>query len=245
MLSRLLSNPLVIITVAFQLWMLVDAIRQREWLWALFVLAFPGLGSLWYFFNVYRHSGSLSDGFELPGAHDRRRIKELQAQIHHLDKAHHHAQLGDIYFQQGKFEQARQCYEASLERDREDRDTQAHYGQCLLRLNRPTEARSILEAVTKEEPKHDYGYTLMALAETLSALGETEAAIQTWRRVTSEHSYARARVQLAELLYRQKQNDEARAILTEVLTDDRHNPVFQRRKDRPWIKRAQALIGQV
>ena len=95
------------------------------------------------------------------------------------------------------------------------------------------------------EPKHDYGHTMMALAETLASLGEAETAIQTWQRVTAEYSYARARVQLAELLFRQRRNDEARAILTEVLTDDPHNPVFQRRKDRPWIKRAKALIGQV
>ncbi len=245
MLSGLLSNPLVIALLAFQAWMLVDAIRNREWLWALFVLAFPGLGSFWYFFNVYRQSSSTTQGFELPGAHDRRRIKELQAQIHHLDKAHHHAELGDIYFQQGKLDEARKCYEASLERDSEDRDTRAHYGQCLLRLNRPAEARTILEAVVTEQPKHDYGHTLMALAETLTSLGEFSAAIQTWQRVTAEYSYARARVQLAELLIREQRKDEARGVLTEVLMDDPHNPIFQRRKDRAWVRRAKSLIGQV
>ena len=45
-------------------------------------------------------------GFELPGAHRRKRIKELQAKIHHLDKAHHYFELGDIYFQQGKLDKA-------------------------------------------------------------------------------------------------------------------------------------------
>jgi len=38
---------------------------------------------------------------------------------------------------------------------------------------------------------------MMALAETLSTLGETDAALQMWRQVTAEHSYARAKVQLA------------------------------------------------
>jgi hypothetical protein len=245
MLYSLLSNPLTLLLGLFSLWMLVDAVRNREWMWAVFIVVFPGLGSFWYFFQVFRSSGSITQGFELPGAYDRRRIKELQAQIHHLDKPHHYAQLGDIYFQQGKLQSAEDCYKAALERDPHDRDTQAHYGQCLLRLNRPAEARTFLQGVIDENPKHDYGHTLMGYAETQAALGEIDEAIATWQRVTSNHSYARARVQLAELLARQGRKDEARAELTEVLTDDPHNPAFQRRRDRGWIKRAKKLISQV
>src|SRR5207249_12279823 len=92
---------------------------------------------------------------ELPGAHDRRRIKELEAKIHHLDKPYHHFQLGDIYFQQGKLAQAESCYRAALERDPQDIDTRAHLGQSLLRQKRPAEARPLLEGVITESPKHD------------------------------------------------------------------------------------------
>ena len=55
-----------------------------------------------------------------------------------------------------------------------DIDIRAHLGQCLLRLKRPAEARPLLEGVCAENPKHDYGYSLMALAETLAALGEID-----------------------------------------------------------------------
>jgi hypothetical protein len=98
---------------ALQIWMLIDAIRQREWIWALFLFFGWGFSAFFYYFYVYRASPSATRGFELPGANNRRRIKELQAQIHHLDKAHHHSQLGDIYFQQGKLEQAEACYRAA------------------------------------------------------------------------------------------------------------------------------------
>src|SRR5918912_299062 len=103
-----IHSPVSLVFAAFGIWMLVDAIRRREWVWVLFIL-FTGFAAIWYFFYIYRGSPSATRGFELPGAHDRRRIKELQAQIHHLDKAHHHSQLGDIYFQQGKLEQAESC----------------------------------------------------------------------------------------------------------------------------------------
>src|SRR5690349_1556840 len=138
-------SPVGFVFAIFMVWMTVDAVRRREWLWALFILAFPGIGAFWYFFYVYRGSPSATRGFELPGAHDRRRIKELQAQIHHLDKAHHHSQLGDIYFQRGKLAEAETSYRAAMDRDPHDLDTRAHLGQCLLRQKRAAEARPLIE----------------------------------------------------------------------------------------------------
>ena len=178
----------------------------------------------------------------MPGASDRRRIKELQAQIHHLDKAHHHSQLGDIYFHQGRLEKAEACYRAALERDPADIDTRAHLGQCLLRQKRPAEARPLLEGVVAENPKHEYGYSLMALAETLTALGQTDAALEIWLQVTANHSYPRAKVQLAELYLARNQPGLARAEADEVVADDAHAPAFQRRRDRVWVRRARSLM---
>ena len=244
-LDALLSNPFFLVLSLFQLWMLIDAIRRQEWVWALFIFLFPYINAILYFFLVYRAAPSATRGFELPGAHDRRRIKELQAQIHHLDKAHHHSQLGDIYFQQGKLDNAETCYRAALERDAEDIDTRSHLGQCLLRKKRPQDARVLLEKVCAENPKHEYGYSLMALAESQSALGETDAAIATWQRVLQDHSYARARVQLAELHLQKQQPDAARAELREVVADDAHAPAFQRKRERPWVRRARALLRKI
>jgi hypothetical protein len=239
-LDWIFSSAFTFLFAVFVVWMLIDALRRREWLWALFIGA-TGFGAIWYFFYVYRGSPEAMRGFELPGAHDRRRIKELQAQIHHLDKAHHHYQLGDIYFHQGKLEKAEACYRAAIERDREDIDIRAHFGQCLLRLKRPAEARPLLEGVCKENPKHDYGYSLMALAETLAALNETDNAIGVWEQVLSQHSYARARYQLAELYAARGKTDAARQQVEELLIDDVHAPAFQRRRDRVWVRRAKRL----
>ena len=244
-LDYLFSSPIFWISFLFQIWMFVDAIRRREYIWAVFIFLFSVISAILYFFLVYRQSRPATQGFELPGSHERKRIKELQGQIHHLDKAHHYSQLGDIYFQQGKLEDAEKCYREAMKRDAEDLDTQAHLGQCLLRRNNPTEARALLEGVCAQDPKHDYGHSLMALAETLAALGETENAVQTWEKVTENHSYPRARVQLAELYVAQGKNDLARAQLSEVLEDAPYAPAFQKKRERYWVKRAAKLIGQV
>ena len=243
--NSLLTNPLFLALSLFQLWMLIDAIRREEWMWVLFIFLFPYINAILYFFLVYRAAPSATRGFELPGAHDRRRIKELQAQIHHLDKPHHHSQLGDIYFQQGKLDQAEACYRASLERDPDDVDTRSHLGQCLLRKKKPEEARPLLEKVCAEKAKHDYGHSMMALAETQAVLGDPDAAIATWQRVLEDHSYARARVQLAELYLQKTQTDLAKTELNEVLADDRHAPAFQRKRERVWVRRAKALLRKI
>ena len=239
-----LSYPPFLIMGLFQLWMIIDAVRRKEWMWVLLMMVFPGFGTFWYFFYIFRSSPS-TRGFELPGAHDRRRIKELQAQIYHLDKAHHHLQLGDIYFQQGKLQKAEASYRASLERDAGDIDARAHLGQCLLREKRAAEARPLLEGVIAENPKHDYGYTMMALAETLTAVGETDAALNLWKQVTENHSYPRAKVQLAEIYIAKNQPELARPELQDVVADDAHAPTYQRRRDRIWVRRARSLLRKL
>jgi hypothetical protein len=240
-----LSNPWWALIFLFQVWMFIDAVRRREWIWAVFIFIGWGVSALFYYFAVYRAAPSATRGFELPGAHDRRRVKELEAKIHHLDKAHHYSQLGDIYFQQGKLAKAESYYRSALERDAEDIDTRAHLGQCLLRQKRAAEARPLLEGVVAENPKHDYGYSQMALAETLTALGESDAGLELWKQVTESHSYPRAKVQLAELYVTRNQPDLARAEVKEVVSDDAHAPVFQRKRDRVWVRRARGLMRKL
>ena len=97
----------------------------------------------------------------------------------------------------------------------------------------------------REKPEHDYGHTMMALAETLTALGETDNALLYWQHITQNHSYPRAKVQFAELYAAKNQPDAARAELKDVISDDAHAPAFQRARDRVWIRRARRLMGKL
>ena len=176
-------------------------------------------------------------------AGSRARIRELKAQIHNLDHAYHHYQLGDVYFNKGKFAEAERSYREALKREPNDIDARAHLGQCLLRLKRPAEARPLLEAVCRENFKHDFGFSLMAYAEALTALGEKDAAYDVWKHVVENHAYARAKVQFAELCRQRNETDLARTHLKDVVTDDAHAPGFQRRRERVWVRRAKLLLA--
>jgi tetratricopeptide (TPR) repeat protein len=236
-----------LLIAVFHLWMLIDSIQRRQFLWTAFIFFFPILNDILYFFFVYRASGGGNPmaGFELPGAADRRRIKELQADIYHLDKAHLHQQLGDIYFNQGKLAKAEACYRAAYERDPNDEDIRAHYGTCLSRLEKPKEALPLLEAVCAANSKHDYGYTLMTLAETQAAVGQVDAALATWRQVLVMYSYPRARVQFADLLIKKQEYAEARKNLEIVINDAPYVPKFQRKREAVWFDRAKSSLRSI
>ena len=235
------------LVLGFTAWMLVAAIRNGDYLWAVFIFFFSGFSALLYFFMVYRASGGSNPmaGFELPGAADRRQIKRLQADIHHLDKPHHHLQLADIYFSQGKLEEAETSYRAAYERDPKDDDIRAHLGNCLARRGKPQEALPLLQAVCAQNPKHDYGYTLMSLAETQAACGNIDAALATWRQVLGMYGYPRARVQYADLLIQKKDYAEARKSLEEVINDAPYVTKFQRKREKVWFDRAKSALRSI
>jgi hypothetical protein len=232
-----------IVGTVFQTWMFIDALRRREYFWAVIIFLFSFLSAIFYYFLVYRASGGGNplSGFELPGAADRRQIARLKAEIHHLDKAHHHLQLGDIYLSQGKLTEAEDSYRAAYARDPQDEDVRAHLGNCLARKGKPQEALPLLESVCAQNPRHDYGYTLMTLAEAQAAAGQIDRALATWRQVLSLYSYSRARVQFAELLIQKKEYAEAKKHIDEVIEESPYAPKFQRKQEAVWLRRAKAL----
>jgi hypothetical protein len=244
----LVGSVFGLLVFGFHCWMLIDSIRRGEYIWTLFIFFFPIINDFAYYFFVYRPSSSPGNplaGFELPGAADRRRIKQLLADIHHLDKAHMHLQLADIYFSQGKLDQAEASYRAAYARDPKDEDVRAHLGNCLARRGKPAEALPLLESVCTQNPRHDYGYTLMTLAETQAASGQVDRALASWRRVLALYRYPRARVQFADLLIKQKDYAEARTLLEEVIHDAPHATKFERKREKVWFSRARSALRSI
>jgi tetratricopeptide (TPR) repeat protein len=243
-----LSHPLFLVFWAFALWMVVDALRRQEWLWVVLILLFTVISAPLYFVLVYRRprsAGSFWGVIPFVSDRDRARMQTLEQQIRHLDRAHHHLELGEIYYQRGQWDRALNCFLKAMEREPEDREARARLGQCLLRLDRAPEAKPILQSVCAEDPEHDYGETLMALAECQMKLGEKTAAIASWRQVLERHTYTRARVLLGELLLETGQPDAASRELELALAEEVHAAEFQRERDRVWLNRARSLLERL
>ncbi len=242
-LGALWSNPLALVFYVFSVWMLVDAFRQEQWMWVVFIIIFPIINAPLYFFLVYRQRSG-GGGFKFAGGSDKKRIKELEQQIHHLDKAHHYFELADILFRQGKYLEAEKNYLASLEREPDDIDARAHLGHCLMALKRFGEAKDRFEDVCMEDPKHEYGRSLIALGECKTELGEDESAIDIWEQAIKQNAYAQPRVRLAEALLREGSEEKkirARQLVEDVLREETHTPEFQRKQEAEWVGRARKL----
>jgi hypothetical protein len=241
----LYSVPLLLFSL-FHLWMLIDSFRRRQYLWSVFLL-FPAayINTILYYFLVFRSEpigSGFSLNFSMPGSADRARIKQLEADIHNLDKAHHYQQLGDIYLRQGKLSKAEGCFKAALEREPEDDDSLAHMGVTLSQQKKLKEALPFLQKVVAKNPRHDYGETAIAYAEVVTLVDEAQAA-QAWQLALGQCSLPRAKVQYAEVLAKQGKVEEARKIAQAVVADAPYTPAFQAVKDRPWVARAKRLLS--
>ena len=53
-LSYYSSSPLLLLALAFQIWMIVDAVRHGEYLWAVLIFFFSFITALLYFFLLKR-----------------------------------------------------------------------------------------------------------------------------------------------------------------------------------------------
>jgi hypothetical protein len=241
--ANLVESPAsigILIFTIFHYWMLIDSLRRREWVWSLFLLfPFAYINTALYYFYVYRNAGP-SASITWPGAGDRKRIKQLEADIHNLDKAHHYEQLGTIYLKQGKLPLAEKNFRCAIERDSEEIDAVARLGVTLALQKKPAEALPYLKQAVERNPKHDYGDTVMSYAEVMTTLGDP-GALDAWKLALTCCSLPRAKVQYAELLVKLGQTQEAGKIVKAVVDDAPYTPAFQAKKDAPWVKRAKAL----
>lgn len=253
--TDVLQNLFQLAFLLFQVWMFIDALRRGEIIWALFIGLFllwnrggVGLSAFLYFFLVYRQNPQPilpKMEISIPALDQKRRIAALEAQIEAMDKPHHHAELAQIYLERGKLPQAEQAFKKAIEGDPDDLDFQAQFGICLSQQERPEEAEAQLRKVVAQEPDHGFGQTQMLLANCLQQQKKFEEATEAWEAVLKQHSYAEARVKLAQLKLQLNAPDRAKALLGAVISDNELAPDYQRKQEREWVNQARATLKKL
>ena len=152
-------------------------------------------------------------------------------------------ELGDVYLGRGKSDEAEKCYRAAFERDADDADILSRMGRILIGKE-PERACEFLEKVCRMQPHHDYGSTMMCLAEVYEELGRTDDSIAAWQGVLQKNAYARAKVQLAGLLLSKGETERARGILQEAISEHEFAPKFAKANEREWIRKAKGLLAK-
>lgn len=234
-----LISPLLL---AFTIWMLIDVFQNsRSWFWFFIILFFQPFGPFIYFVYYKWDDNILYSRFVL-----RQRaansMRALEAKVHNIDNAYHRTELGKVYLQQEKYPAAQEQFEKALEWDTDEVDAQANMGYALARQGQCEEALRFIEPVLDTKPKYDYGELMWTAARCKRDMGDTDAALQLMRELAQTHTHAEIHVEYAELLWRNGDETEARKILDMVIAEHPHAPLYQRRREGKFVRKAREML---
>ena len=101
-------------------------------------------------------------------------------------------------------------------------------------------ARAQLDALREAHPSLRLPEGHLLYARTLEALGETQAALETYEAVSAYFPGPEARARWAILLEAVEEDDAAQARWQEILAGARHAPKFVRQTHRKWLDMARS-----
>ena len=169
----------------------------------------------------------------------RAEIEDLQHRIAHLGKPHLMAQLGAIYFRQGRYKQAAHWFRQALEKDPDLIDARYRLAICHLKASQFEPACELLEEVHRRKPDHDYGGAYLRLAQVSGALRRSERAEEVYRTLLRFYpGQPEGCFRYGKLLAERGDPEAARAQMQQVVFSVRNSPAFQRRRNRHWMLKA-------
>jgi len=224
---------------------IIHFIRRRPDTYWIFVILFLGpLGALIYLFaEALPDLGLLRQSFKkFPR---RKRIAQLQIEIRDNPSSGNFEELGDLYMDEGKFELARAAYDKAIAARSDTLDCFYRRGVCALLLGDAAAALPDLEKTVSKDAGHDFYRALGLLAQAYAQTGETEKAEASFRQAIERSTLSETYLNFADFLARQGRSAEAREWAQKVLDKKPTMPSYLRRRERPWFRRARALLRQL
>jgi hypothetical protein len=175
----------------------------------------------------------------------RRRIKELEAVVLDNPSAGNYEELAELYLQDNNYAHARECFDRAISSRTDLPDSFYGRALCSLALGELAKAIPDLEQTVAMDRKHDYGRALGLLAFGYGNTGQTEAAEKLFREALTTSTLSETQFRFAEFLAAQGKTAEAREWAQRVVNKRATLSGPLRRRDAPWISRAEALLKHV
>jgi len=224
---------------------IVHFIRRRPdgfWLWI--IIFGGGLGAIVYLVvEALPDAGLLRQSFK--AFPRRQRIRELEAAIIDNPSAGNYEELADLYFDDKKFARARQCYDKSISARTDSPDPFYRRGLCAMEMGDYEAAIPDLERVTRADPKYDFYRAQGMLAHAYANTGQTDKAAALFEEVTRISTISETQVHYAAFLASQGRTAAAREWAQRVLAKKATMPGYLKRRERPWFRRASALLKRL
>lgn len=237
--------PFGLLVLAFNIWMLVDAIRRgADYYWLMIIAFIPG-GSLIYFFlvrmrdpDVRQVSSRLKEMVAQPVA-----VEVLQARFDDSPSAANEIALAQGLGEAGRWPEASEHFEKVLKGRPNDPEALLGYGVSLLESERLAEAVAPLSRLLDAHPAyHDYA-AYPELGAAYEKLGQPDEAVELFRALYRQSPRLRHAVWLAEALLAIGETSEAKELLETALRRSHDGPAHAKKTDRQWRKQAEQMLG--
>ena len=223
---------------------LVHFIRRRpDTIWIYIIFFLGPLGALVYIFmEVLPDLGLLRQSFDSFGR--RKRIKHLEAVVLENPAAGNYEELADLLLDERKFARARECYDKAIT-SRGDPDPIYRRGIAEVHLGDFPAAVADFEDVTARDDKYDFNRAIALLAHAYANTGQADKADALFRTATERSTLSETYLNYATFLASQKRNLEAREWAQRLLARKSTIPRYLQRRERPWFRKASALLKRL
>ncbi|MCU1304431.1 MAG: tetratricopeptide repeat protein [Candidatus Sulfotelmatobacter sp.] len=224
---------------------IVHFIRRRPDTYWIFIILFLGwVGALVYIVaEVIPDAGLLRTSFQVFPR--RRRIRELEAAILDNPSAGNYEELGLLYLDDGEFSRARACYDKAISSRTDSVDPFYRRGVAEVELEDFAAAVPDLEHAVAADPTYDFHRARGLLAHAYAQTRQVEKADTLFRETTKISTSSETYYNYALFLHGQDRNEEARAWVQKILDKRPAMPAYQRRRERPWFRKAYALLARL
>ena len=224
---------------------IVHFARRRPdtyWLWIIIIGG--GLGAAAYILlEVVPDAGLLRTSFQVFPR--RRQIKQLQAAIIDNPSIGNYEELGDLYLEDGQFARARECFDRVIASRPDTPDPYYRRALAALALDDTKAGAADLEEVFNRDPKYDYQRAAGLLAHALGKTGQEERALKLFADTLELSTLSETQYNYAALLAEQGKKAEAKEWAERVLRKKLTMPSYLRRRERPWFRKASALLKRL
>jgi hypothetical protein len=223
---------------------LVHFIRRRPdtvWLWIIIFFGPPG-AVVYIFIEVVPDLGLLRQSFDSFGR--RKRITQLEAVVLENPSAGNYEELADLLLDEGKFARARECYDKAIA-SRGDPDPIYRRGIAELHLEDYAAAVADLEYVTSRDPRYDFNRAIGLLAHAYANTSQPEKADALFQQAIAMSTLSETYLNYAAFLASQNRIAEAREWAERVLARKSTIPRYLKRRERPWFRKAAALLKRL
>ena len=221
-------------------------IRRRPdtyWLWI--ILIGGGLGAIVYIaVEVAPDASLLRSAYDAMGR--RRRIRDLEAAVLDNPSVGNLEELADQYLDDGRFARARELYDKVIASGRAD-SLHPYYrrGLAEMALEDFAAALADLEPVVSKDPKYDFHRAIGLLAHAHARSGDPDKAEALFRDATAISTLSETYYHYATFLTGRQKPAEAREWAQRILAKKPTMPRYLRRRERPWFRKATALLKQI